>query len=197
MQRDLWAKEILKKEDKKLQKIQKYYETEKKVKDQDWKDYHEKREAKIQGHEAELRNQRKETMQKVKEYYEEVKKFHQDKKKKEMEIYAKMMEVYDSYKGEKAKKQEERAQEYLERIEEGQRKAVEIEKKLLERIELAQNHKIEVSAIKMDYNMNVQPLKAIKAKEIEDKKQYDVLKFNIDKDAKAKLTMAQLAKKER
>jgi hypothetical protein len=31
--RDIWAKEILKKEEKKSNKIQKYYETEKKIKD--------------------------------------------------------------------------------------------------------------------------------------------------------------------
>ena len=94
-------------------------------------------------------------MVKVKEYYQEVKQFHLDKKKKEMEIFARMMEVYDSYKGEKAVKQEKRAQEYLERIEEGQRLAVEVEKELLEKIEMAKNHKMEVSAIRMDYNMNV------------------------------------------
>ena len=29
------------------------------------------------------------------------------------------------------------------------------EKKLLEKIEMAKNHKMEVSAIRMDYNMNV------------------------------------------
>jgi hypothetical protein len=107
--RDIWAKEILKKEEKKGNKIQKYYETEKKIKNQEWKDYYEKRDAKLNLYEIEQRNQRKETMVKVKEYYQEVKQFHLDKKKKEMEIYAKMMEVYDSYKGEKAKEQEKRA----------------------------------------------------------------------------------------
>ena len=173
--RDIWAKEILKKEEKKSNKIQKYYETEKKIKDQEWKDYYEKRDAKLNLYEIEQRNQRKETMAKVKEYYQEVKQFHLDKKRKELEIYAKMMEVYDSYKGEKAKEQERRAQEYLEMIEEGQVKAAEVEKKLLEKIEMAKNHKMEVSAIRMDYNMNVQPLKAIKAQEISDKKQYDSL----------------------
>ena len=121
-------------------------------------------------------------MHKIKEYYQEVKQHHLDKKKKEMAIYAKMMEVYDSYKGEKAKEQERRANEYLEKIEEGQRQFIEVEKKLLERIEIAKNNKMEVSAIKKDYNQNVQPLRAIKAQEIMETRTYNVLAKNLQTD---------------
>ena len=65
-----------------------------------------------------------------------------------------MMETYEAYKGAKAEEEMKRAQEYLEQIEEGQRQNAIVLKKLQERIENAKEHKIELSEIKKEYNLD-------------------------------------------
>jgi hypothetical protein len=101
-QRELWAKEILKKEEKKTQKIEKTNELKMKRAKDEWAEFHEKRDERKNKYNMEIRNRQKETWQSVKEYYNDVKEFHAEKLRKEKLIYAKMMETYDSYKGSKA-----------------------------------------------------------------------------------------------
>jgi hypothetical protein len=102
MQRDIWAKEILKKEEKKEQKMEKMFEQKQKLKRQEWKDHNEKREERIFKYNNDIKVEQKEIWQGVKAYYKEVKAFHKAKQEEEKKIYAKMMETYDAYKGTKA-----------------------------------------------------------------------------------------------
>jgi hypothetical protein len=56
VQRDIWAKEILKKEEKKEVIIEKYYDMQRKVKKEEWKDHYEKRDEKILKHNVEIKH---------------------------------------------------------------------------------------------------------------------------------------------
>lgn len=194
MQRDIWAKEILKKEEKKEQKMEKMFEQKQKLKRQEWKDHNEKREERIFKYNNDIKVEQKEIWQGVKAYYKEVKAFHKAKQEEEKKIYAKMMETYDAYKGTKAQEQLLKAQAYLQQIEEGQKLAQEAEKKILERIEIAKEHKRELSQVKHEYNTQVQPLKAIKANELFETQKYNVLQKNYECDLKTQKQMAKLQK---
>lgn len=132
-ERELWARNIIKKEDLSYVKANKIFQQKQKEHKDQFKEKNETRDGRIMNFKRDNDLYQKEVNRKIKEYWAESKAYLNSKEEREKEILAKLMEYYDSYKGAKADELLKKTREYLSRIEEGQELNDQIQFKMQEK----------------------------------------------------------------
>ena len=132
-QRELWAKNILKKEHQKEAKIQQAFGRTARTRREHWEKRNEARYTKKAAIETEQRHQAQEVWTGVKKYYREVEQFDLDKKAREKAIADRLAAYYNAASGAKADEDRKRIEAAAKAIEDGQTLNRELLEKLDER----------------------------------------------------------------
>jgi len=136
-ERELFAKNVMKHEEKLEKRIEKTKAQEAKQFRTKVEEREAKRAEKAQKQVTAERSRAGEVAELVKEYYKDIKAHHQTKEERRKEIEAKLRATYDAYQGSKAVEFERRLQAALDDIEQGQELNAEIHTKLEQRKEAA------------------------------------------------------------
>lgn len=186
-QRELWAKNILKKEHQKETKMQQAFGRTARTRREQWDKRNEARYTKIAAYETNLKHNAQEVWVGVKQYYKDVEKFDLDKKEKEKATADKLAAYYNAASGAKAEEERKRAEAVLKSIEDGQV----LNRELLDKMD--QRHQTVVNQISKK-GQDVKKLNDVadqvkfKVYEQDEQKQYESLKKNVDKGDVARKT---------
>lgn len=132
-QRELWAKNILKKEHQKEAKMEKAFGRTARTRREHWDKRNEARYAKKCAIETEQKHQAQEVWSGVRRYYKEVEQFDLDKKEREKAIADRLAAYYNAASGAKADEDRKRIEAALKALEDGQTMNQDLLQKLDER----------------------------------------------------------------